>query len=100
MKSYAFAAVFLVVVARLETTATFLYKPEAIDVKTCGPNEVYSSCAGNPKCEKSCDNIDTWDSVGCAYQAECVAGCVCGEGFVRDANRVCVWANRCPRVRH
>ncbi|XP_076285232.1 serine protease inhibitor [Lasioglossum baleicum] len=91
---------FLVLIVSQETMATVLYKPEVVQVEACGANEVYSSCGGNPDCEKSCDNIDTWVSVGCTFRRVCIAGCVCDEGFVRDANHVCVWSNMCPRVRH
>ncbi|XP_076169234.1 serine protease inhibitor [Ptiloglossa arizonensis] len=67
----------------------------------CGENEVFSSCGADPTCEKSCEDIDNWDSGPCSIREKnCVSGCVCEDGYVRDEYRLCVWENRCPRVRH
>ncbi|XP_076228204.1 serine protease inhibitor [Nomia melanderi] len=91
---------FVLIVSQEITMATVLYKPDIVQTETCEENEVYSSCAGNPACEKTCENLDTWESAGCTYKRSCIDGCICKEGYVRDKNRVCVWENRCPRVKH
>ncbi|XP_076763643.1 serine protease inhibitor [Xylocopa sonorina] len=78
-----------------------LFKPEIVYVEgTCGENEVFSQCQANPNCEKSCDNLDVWESVPCVQTKNCLSGCICSMGYVRNNQGICVLENSCPRVRH
>nr|UTN00453.1 serine protease inhibitor [Bombus ignitus]UTN00454.1 serine protease inhibitor [Bombus ignitus] len=83
-------------------TAAILSRPQVVFVEdTCRENEIFSQCQASPNCEKSCDNIDIWESVPCIQTKSCVSGCICEDGYVRDKNQgVCILENSCPRVRH
>ncbi|XP_051822910.1 mucin-5B [Antechinus flavipes] len=65
----------------------------------CTPPMVYLDCnnasAGTlgAQCQKSCDTLD----VAC-YNAQCVSGCICPEGLVKDGNNGCVKEEDCPCV--
>uniref|UniRef100_H9H905 Mucin 5B, oligomeric mucus/gel-forming n=1 Tax=Monodelphis domestica TaxID=13616 RepID=H9H905_MONDO len=60
---------------------------------------IYLDCsnasAGTPgaACQKSCDTLD----VAC-YNTQCVPGCVCPNGLVKDGHDRCVKAEDCPCV--
>ncbi|XP_076241609.1 serine protease inhibitor [Calliopsis andreniformis] len=83
-------------------TATILHKLKVVQIQTaCKGNEVFTLCEADPSCEKSCDNIDIWESTPCTPSKTCNSGCICKEGYVRDNEfGTCVWENSCPRVRH
>ncbi|KAK1122421.1 hypothetical protein K0M31_009644 [Melipona bicolor] len=82
-------------------TGTILFRPELVVDDICGENEIFSYCYANPSCEKSCDNIDVWESVPCIRTKNCLSGCICEQGYVRDKSQgVCILENMCPRVRH
>ncbi|KAM8970878.1 uncharacterized protein ACOB8E_004943 [Sarcophilus harrisii] len=65
----------------------------------CTPPMVYLDCnnasAGTlgAQCQKSCDTLD----VAC-YNAQCVSGCVCPGGLVKNGNNGCVKEEDCPCV--
>ncbi|XP_076678952.1 serine protease inhibitor [Andrena cerasifolii] len=82
--------------------AATLHKPEIVEFEdTCGEHQTFTWCQANPTCEKSCDNIDIWESAPCVRKKKCISGCICEEGYVRDNQLgICVWENSCPRVRH
>ncbi|RCN38991.1 trypsin Inhibitor like cysteine rich domain protein [Ancylostoma caninum] len=59
----------------------------------CGENEKWGDCEG---CEKTCDDLDmALQSRPC--RLNCVAGCVCEEGFFRDLRNgnKCVLPGQC-----
>lgn len=60
---------------------------------TCTGNEVYSECGANG-CQNTCDNPNLEQ----VCRGICIPGCVCEEGFVRDANGICISQNLCPRT--
>ncbi|XP_017893396.1 venom peptide SjAPI-like [Ceratina calcarata] len=93
---------FLLLVGINMATGSVLSKPEILYTEdTCGENEVYSQCQANPICQKTCNNIDNWDSVPCIQTKSCLSGCVCKVGYVRDKDQgICILENSCPRVRH
>ncbi|XP_044538022.1 mucin-5B [Gracilinanus agilis] len=65
----------------------------------CRAPMIYLDCnnasAGTPgaECQKSCDTLD----VAC-YNTQCVSGCVCPNGLVKDGHGGCVKAEDCPCV--
>uniref|UniRef100_A0A5F8HJ71 Mucin 5B, oligomeric mucus/gel-forming n=1 Tax=Monodelphis domestica TaxID=13616 RepID=A0A5F8HJ71_MONDO len=65
----------------------------------CRAPMIYLDCsnasAGTPgaACQKSCDTLD----VAC-YNTQCVPGCVCPNGLVKDGHDRCVKAEDCPCV--
>nr|WIM01337.1 zonadhesin-like protein 4 [Limnephilus flavicornis] len=67
--------------------------PEATCVNQCpNPNESYNTCG--TACPKTCENKDK--EIFCTFQ--CVTGCFCNDGYVRDANGVCILPESCPLV--
>ncbi|XP_071036080.1 uncharacterized protein DDB_G0274171 isoform X2 [Parasteatoda tepidariorum] len=58
---------------------------------TCGKDEVYNDCGS--ACPKTCANLGK-DQV-CTKQ--CVEGCFCQEGLVRNDSGKCVHPNQCPK---
>ncbi|RWS08176.1 Zonadhesin-like protein [Dinothrombium tinctorium] len=58
----------------------------------CGANERYSTCGS--ACEDTCDTIYDRRPRACTYQ--CVIGCFCLTGYVRDRNGNCVTPSQCP----
>ncbi|XP_029044522.1 venom serine protease inhibitor-like [Osmia bicornis bicornis] len=100
---YIFVSSFLILVLLDVAIGGILFRPEVVNVNddACRENEVYSPCQADHFCEKNCDNIDIWESVPCIQTKNCVSGCICEEGYVRDKSvGVCVLENSCPRVRH
>ncbi|XP_029161879.1 venom peptide SjAPI-like [Nylanderia fulva] len=66
----------------------------------CEEHEEYSECSGDRTCQKTCENLDQWETMTCARTKVCIHGCICEDGYVRDENRgVCVEENSCPRVK-
>uniref|UniRef100_A0A5F8GTX5 Mucin 5B, oligomeric mucus/gel-forming n=1 Tax=Monodelphis domestica TaxID=13616 RepID=A0A5F8GTX5_MONDO len=69
------------------------------DSPVCRAPMIYLDCsnasAGTPgaACQKSCDTLD----VAC-YNTQCVPGCVCPNGLVKDGHDRCVKAEDCPCV--
>ncbi|XP_074086877.1 mucin-5B [Macrotis lagotis] len=45
------------------------------------------------QCQKSCDTLD----VAC-YNTQCVSGCICPNGLVKDGNNGCIKEEDCPCV--
>nr|XP_012223284.1 PREDICTED: venom peptide SjAPI-like [Linepithema humile] len=67
----------------------------------CGEHEEYNECTGDPECQKTCENMDQWETMACARTRICIRGCICEDGYVRDNyNGVCMEENSCPRVKH
>ncbi|XP_052898534.1 salivary glue protein Sgs-3-like [Anopheles moucheti] len=57
------------------------------------PREIYDECG--PACgDRTCDNQRRSD-VQCSKQ--CLEGCFCRNGYVRDRNRKCIPAYRCGK---
>ncbi|KAG5675387.1 hypothetical protein PVAND_005295 [Polypedilum vanderplanki] len=59
-----------------------------ISAQCTKPNEVYTRCG--TACPERCDFVPTL----CTYQ--CVIGCSCKRGYVRDANNNCILREECP----
>lgn len=80
----------------------FFQEPEIIYVEDiCRKNEIFSQCQADPNCEKNCDNVDIWESMPCIQTKNCLTGCVCDKGYIRDNNQgICILENSCPRIRH
>lgn len=60
----------------------------------CGDNESYNECGNNcaaPTCESFLYDVIS----ACPYI--CDAGCFCNEGFVRNADNICVDVAECGR---
>lgn len=69
--------------------------------RMCEEHEEYSECSGDPTCQRTCENVDQWETMLCTRTKVCIRGCVCEDGYVRvDYNGICVRENSCPRVRH
>lgn len=70
-----------------------ILKFEFLATVTCsGANEVLSPC-GNDGCQRSCTRLDV---TGCT--GVCIAtGCVCVDGFVRNADGICVLPSTCRK---
>ncbi|CAL1679923.1 unnamed protein product [Lasius platythorax] len=67
----------------------------------CEEHEEYSECSGDRTCQKTCENMDQWETMTCARTKVCIRGCICEDGYVRDDySGVCVRENSCPRVKH
>ncbi|XP_072766784.1 uncharacterized protein [Anoplolepis gracilipes] len=67
----------------------------------CEEHEEYSECSGDLTCQKTCENMDQWETMTCARTKVCIRGCICEDGYVRDDySGVCVRENSCPRVKH
>ena len=64
--------------------------------KSCGVNEIFSDCgAGGGECQKTCLTRRRTEDLGCA----CVAGCICKDGYFRDANTYkCILRSYCPSL--
>ena len=64
--------------------------------KSCGDNEIFSQCgAGAGECQKTCLTRRRTEDLGCA----CVAGCICKNGYIRDANTYkCILRTNCPSL--
>ncbi|XP_043826511.1 mucin-5B [Dromiciops gliroides] len=65
----------------------------------CTAPMIYLDCnnasagAVGAQCQKSCDTLD----VAC-YNTQCVSGCICPSGLVKDGNDGCVKEEDCPCV--
>ncbi|RWS24569.1 Zonadhesin-like protein, partial [Leptotrombidium deliense] len=57
----------------------------------CGQNEIFLNCGTS--CEDTCETIFDTRPRACTYQ--CVMGCFCTQGLVRDRNGNCVSRNQC-----
>nr|XP_042912441.1 tenascin-like isoform X1 [Parasteatoda tepidariorum] len=58
---------------------------------TCGKNEVYSECGST--CPQTCANLGNNE----VCTSQCVKGCFCREGLIRNDEGVCVQPNQCPK---
>ncbi|XP_033362166.1 chymotrypsin inhibitor-like [Bombus vosnesenskii] len=56
---------------------------------SCGPNEEFKACGPSPSCEPTCAK----PRVNCPE--ECVRGCHCVKGHVRNAAKRCVPVSQC-----
>ncbi|XP_039439707.1 zonadhesin-like [Culex pipiens pallens] len=59
------------------------------------PNEVFSECGS--ACPETCDSIAKGGSERKICTKNCVIGCTCREGYVRNADGECVLPEECPR---
>jgi len=57
----------------------------------CGENEEYTNCG--TACPLTCDNLDNPPK---ACTKQCVIGCHCQKGYVRNAQGKCVLPEQCP----
>ncbi|KRX21784.1 Serine/threonine-protein phosphatase 5, partial [Trichinella nelsoni] len=58
----------------------------------CPLNEIWNSCGSS--CEETCESIVSGKDTPCTLQ--CVPGCFCVEGFVRDSRGRCIPMSLCP----
>ncbi|GFT53006.1 hypothetical protein NPIL_616831 [Nephila pilipes] len=65
--------------------------PNECDTDTCGPNEVYQECGS--ACPPTCSNRG--QNQICTQQ--CVPGCFCRKGLVRNDQGECVEPKECPQ---
>lgn len=64
--------------------------PESQCIKnSCGQNEVYMYCG--TACPKTCEKLD---NSGCTKN--CVVGCFCKDGYVRNIDNQCIPVGQCP----
>ena len=66
-------------------------KPDECPCHECGDNEHYTDCG--TACPDTCDNYKDTDRM-CTEQ--CVAGCFCDEGYVRNDSGKCIEPDECP----
>lgn len=60
----------------------------------CPFNEQYSACGAG--CQNRCDYIRQGIAIACL--PDCVSGCICNSGFVRDDNGICVPEEQCQPI--
>ncbi|KAL7041285.1 hypothetical protein ACKWTF_000705 [Chironomus riparius] len=77
--------IFVAVAARVDA------KKRCYPLPACGQNEVYSDCGAN-SCQLTCEKQNN----GNFCTAECKAGCICENNYVRDSNGKCVLVKDCP----
>ncbi|XP_043497664.1 chymotrypsin inhibitor-like [Polistes fuscatus] len=66
-----------------------IYSTSAAPEKNdCGPNQIFDSCGLS--CQRTCKNPSP--NI-CTY--ECIAGCRCVDGYVRNDNNECVLTKNC-----
>lgn len=65
---------------------------EKFHVKKCPPSSTYSTCG--TACPLTCENYQNPPTI-CTRQ--CVIGCFCDSGYVRNANGQCVLPEECPQ---
>ncbi|KRZ87210.1 Cysteine-rich venom protein 6 [Trichinella sp. T8] len=58
----------------------------------CPLNEIWNSCGSS--CEETCESIASGKDTPCTLQ--CVPGCFCVDGFVRDSRGRCIPMSLCP----
>lgn len=68
---------------------------EESGIKCHGRNEVFSECGS--ACPETCDSIAKDGSEPRICTANCVIGCTCREGYVRNGEGECVLPEECPR---
>lgn len=67
----------------------------------CEEHEEYSECSGDRTCQKTCENMDQWETMTCARTKVCIHGCICKDSYVRDdSSGACVEENSCLRMKH
>ncbi|CAL1266706.1 unnamed protein product [Larinioides sclopetarius] len=66
-------------------------KPQECEQNTCGENEEYRGCGS--ACPTTCANLGK--NVMCTMQ--CVPGCYCAKGLVRNDQGKCVRPEECPQ---
>lgn len=57
----------------------------------CGPNMLYTTCGS--ACQQTCENFNK-PILFCTLQ--CVIGCVCKPGYVKDSKGNCILKEKCP----
>ena len=63
-------------------------------IDSCPLNEVFSECKGAGTCQMTCSTRNS--TIG---ECECVSGCICKTGFIRDANTYkCIKKSSCPPI--
>lgn len=54
-------------------------------------HETFSVCGAN-----GCQNTCTNPTLSTVCRAMCIAGCICKNGYIRDANNACILPKNCP----
>ena len=63
-------------------------------IDSCPRNEVFSECKGAGTCQMTCSTRNS--TIG---ECECVSGCICITGYIRDANTYkCIKISSCPPI--
>ncbi|XP_063361530.1 zonadhesin-like [Cydia amplana] len=65
---------------------------------TCGLNEVYSTCTNGGCSRRNCSQLGKPQICIDRTPESCTKGCVCAEGYLRNANGTCVLENQCPQL--
>jgi hypothetical protein len=60
------------------------------------PHKYFNFCGRSRECVKTCEYPLGYGD--CPDSYECVPGCYCGEGYLEDANGVCVLPEECPAI--
>ncbi|XP_015596272.1 chymotrypsin inhibitor isoform X2 [Cephus cinctus] len=69
--------------------AIIYYSEAQVTGQNCEENQEWTNCGS--ACEPSCENPNPQI---CTFN--CIIGCRCKSGFLRDANRNCVTQENCP----
>ncbi|CAG2123192.1 unnamed protein product, partial [Medioppia subpectinata] len=59
----------------------------------CGPNEVYNSCGSS--CPDTCESVLKGNKYQQTCTMQCVSGCFCRDGLVKDGSGKCVSTDVC-----
>ncbi|XP_047986742.1 zonadhesin-like [Leguminivora glycinivorella] len=65
---------------------------------TCGLHEVYSTCTNGGCSHRNCSQLGKPKICIDRTPDSCTKGCVCAEGYLRNANGSCVLENQCPQI--
>lgn len=63
--------------------------------KRCGPNQKYANCA--VRCQPTCKNPNAFNGT---CTRECLIGCICKTGFLKDENGDCVMPEDCDETQN
>ncbi|XP_063532027.1 zonadhesin-like [Cydia strobilella] len=65
---------------------------------TCGHNEVFSTCTNGGCSRRNCSQLGKPEVCIKTTPESCTKGCVCADGYLRNANGTCVLENQCPQT--